>query len=172
MTGVLYQAPLDGSLAPTALDQRTGLQVDELVVTGTHVVYVARLSLSNSAFRGLYSVPRDASLAPLLLNGPAVGSTGAWALALAPNDRVLFRNAFTPFDFELYAVPADGSLARYRISAPMSNGRQMIAYALSPDGQRVAYLADQRTNGAFELLATTVTGTAPPVPYRPEFRLR
>src|SRR4029077_3647103 len=116
---------------------------------------------------GLYSVPRDGSQAPVLLNGPAQSGTQASSLTLAPGGQGLFKRfTLSPAHHEVYAVPADGSLAPRRISAPMSGMHFVRAYRLSPDGERVACRADQRSDETYERFATTVSGDVVPVPYR------
>jgi len=161
LMGGLFRSPIDGSQPASALDQARDLYVRELVVDDTHASYLTRIGSSFTTFRGLYAVPRDGSLPPVLLNGPPVDRWGADTLSVAPGARVLYRNTDPAFDFELFVAACDGSVPSRRLCGRMSGGRDMLAYRLSPNGEDVAYTADQRVDGTSELLATTLSGARP-----------
>ena len=145
----------------------TGIPCFVLTVRDTRAVYRGRVLQMSNEFRGLYSVPRDASLGPVLMNGPVVHGTGARSLAVAPGERVLFvgYSTISPAHADVLAAPSDGSLAPHRVTAPQSCGRFAFTYRLAPDGERVAYLADQRVDETYELFAATVSAGTAPVPY-------
>jgi Tol biopolymer transport system component len=48
------------------------------------------------------------------------------------------------------------------LSGAMAAGGNVVDFAISPDGLQVAYVADQRNDGTFELFVSPVDGSAPP----------
>jgi Tol biopolymer transport system component len=89
-----------------------------------------------------------------------VSSNGIWVAYVADQD--------TDQKFELYVVPVDKSAsenARKISGVPMAgDGIKNItageyAFAWAPNSSRIAYLADQRTAGIFELFSNTPDGT-------------
>jgi hypothetical protein len=72
---------------------------------------------------------------------------------------------------ELLAAPLDGSSPARVLNGPLVPGGDVRSldllqapFALSPDGRRVAYLADQRTDEVFELFLSSLE---PPSHVRP-----
>lgn len=66
--------------------------------------------------------------------------------------------------FELFGVPIDASALAVLLSgALVANGDVANSYVFSPDGARVAYLADQLANDTFEVFGAPSDGSAAPV---------
>jgi|GEM_PF-358032 len=49
-----------------------------------------------------------------------------------------------------------------KLSGAMAAGGNVVDFMVAPDGLQVAYVADQRTDGRFELFVSPVDGSAPP----------
>jgi Tol biopolymer transport system component len=68
---------------------------------------------------------------------------------------------------ELFSTPADGSASARRLNAPFSAtqgfGPSGATFEITPTSDRVLYVADQATDGAFELWSAPIDGSAPPV---------
>ncbi len=63
---------------------------------------------------------------------------------------------------ELYVSIDDGTaITVEKLSGTLVNGGQVVDFAVSPDGQRVAYKADQQVFGKFELYVVRVEGGTP-----------
>ena len=62
---------------------------------------------------------------------------------------------------ELYAS-FDAGADIDKLSGAMTGGGNVVDFRISPNGLRVAYVADQRTDGVFELFVTTIDGGTPP----------
>ena len=63
---------------------------------------------------------------------------------------------------ELYVSIDDGTaITVEKLSGTLVNGGQVVDFAVSPDGQRVAYKADQQVFGKFELYVVRVDGGTP-----------
>src|SRR6185369_6050979 len=105
----------------------------------------------------LSSVPLDGSAAGASLTPAFVAGGSVEHYELSPNsDRVVYlADQDVNERFELYSAPFDGSAAAVRLNGdlvangdvagpafPTSEG----AFQITPDGQRVVYRADQRTN--------------------------
>jgi Tol biopolymer transport system component len=89
-----------------------------------------------------------------------LGPDGAWAVYTADDS--------TDLVFDLFSVPADGSGPPRRLNAPFAPGRGLYpgpygGFAVSALGDRVVYVADQVTDGAFDLWSAPIDGSAPAV---------
>ncbi len=135
--------------------------VADFVVTAgsTHVVYRADQTV-DQRFE-LFRVPIGGGT-PVLLTPVAAGVGVQGGYVASSDGQTLYylatHSAATVV--ELFRVAADGSSAPVRLSGALVTGGNVSAFALTPDQQHLAYLADQRTDGVFELFgATPVPGT-------------
>lgn len=174
----LFSVPSDGSAGPTKLSGTLvpGGDVDPfagVAVTpdGTRLVY--RADALVDGVQDLFSVRVDGSGAPVRLNAtlPPLGWIREFAL-LPDGSRVIYRAEQTADEvYELFSAPIDASAPPVRLNAPLVAGGDVSvfsstarpAFTISPDGSRVVYAADQRTDGVFELFSTTPDGSGTPV---------
>lgn len=83
--------------------------------------------------------------------------------ALDTARRVIYRaDAIIDDTFELFTIPLTGGTP-IRISGVVPPGRTVRQYAWSPDGQRIAFVADLDYPGRPELYVTSPDGTVGPV---------
>lgn len=168
----LYSVPSDGSAAPVKLNAplAPGLSVPafgfRFTPDGGTVVYAAP---DGAGVLRLHAVPSDASAPPLELGGPFVAGGSLWLStsdAAAPTfeltadgtTAVYLADQRTDETIELFAVPLDASRPAQVLNGALVPGGDVRSltpeqrpFALSPDGERVAYLADQRTDEVVEL---------------------
>ncbi len=117
------------------------------------VVYVQR----PGAFTGelLLSVPIDRSEPPVRLSPPLDQGRIDQRMHLAPDgQRVVFLagTQYASDSKQLYVAPVDGSTPAVVLSGSIvAHGDVTDAFAVSPDGSRVAYVADADTDELFEL---------------------
>ncbi len=167
----LYSVPPDGSAAPLKLNGALpiGGDVDHFKVSpdGNRVVYCA--DQDTDEVYELYSAPIDGSAAPLKLNPTLPYSSGAswWDFAIsADSSRVVYcADQDTYGVYELYSVPIGGG-APLKLNAALGDDGDVWFYSgfqISADGSRVVYLADQDTDGIYELYSVPIDGSAAPV---------
>lgn len=161
----LHVAPIDGSAPPLLLErgQVRDFQIDP---SAAWVVYRRRTGVTQE----LFSVPIDASRAPVRLNDALASGGGVeddFAFALGPDDaRVLYlADAGRDGVFELYGAPIDGGAPPMRLNGALGSRSDVLDFRCSPDGHTVAYRADQERNGRFDLFLVSANGG------RPAFRL-
>jgi Tol biopolymer transport system component len=131
---------------------------------GGRVVYMADQYVQNR--QELFSVPFDRSAAPVRLNSQG---QSVIAFAISPDGaRVVYRNIGSNTT-ELFSVPITGGVpvrlngALVAGGAVGNNNFMSPGFSMSPDGTRVAYLADQDTNDVVELYSVPIDGSAEPV---------
>jgi Tol biopolymer transport system component len=118
---------------------------------------------------GLHSTLLDGSAAvvPLTPTPPVGGSVREFRVAPGSDRVVYLADQEEAGRFELYSVPCDGSAAPTRLNGSLvTNGdvagstapTTLGAFQITPDGQRVVYRADQRTNEVFELFSVAIEG--------------
>jgi len=172
----IYVVPSDGSapavklnapLAPGRSVPPFGFRFDP---AGGVVVYAAP---DGAGVMRLHAAPSDASSLPTALGGPFVAGGalwlsssegGAWSFEISPDGAtvVYVADQRTDETIELFAAPLDGGPARVLNGALVPGGDvralppKQDPFALSPDGKRVAYLADQRTDEVVELFLSTI----------------
>ena len=180
----LFSVPIGGGAPPTKLSgtlvaggdvvRYPGVATqDEHIVAvspdGARLVYLADALVDNVV--ELFSVPVDGSAAPVRLNATLPTRRAVIEYALAGSSRVVYRADQAADDlYELFSAPIDGSAPPLRLSAPLVAGGDVAApdnvhrpaFAVSPDGERVAYLADQGTDEAYELFGVLTDGSNPP----------
>jgi dipeptidyl aminopeptidase/acylaminoacyl peptidase len=135
----------------------------ELDATGARAVFLAD-RLADGELE-LFSVPLDASAAPVaLFDFPEPGRT-TFTFALAPDgQRVVFSADLAEAGVrELWSVPTDGSAPPARLSGALVPGGDVQDFRIAPDGSRVVYSADQRVDEMRELFAVPLDGSAPPL---------
>lgn len=169
MTGLrnkLYAAPVDGSqsaveLTPVPYPGISIAQYDASPVSAC-VVYIAHEFATGKD--EIFSVPDDASSAPIALNAPLPVNGMARAFALAHHsDRVVFTaDASAAGVVELWSAPISGGVSPVKISPalPVGGGVTSIL-ALTPDDQTVVFVADASTDEVYELYAAPSDGHAP-----------
>jgi Tol biopolymer transport system component len=177
----IYAVPSDGSAPAVKLNAplEPGKSVPpfgfRLDPAGVVVVYAAP---DGAGVMRLHAAPSDASAPPIELGGPFVAGGSLW---LSSSDGaascfqitrdgatvVYAADQRTDETIELFAVPLDGSSPAHVLNGALVPGGDVRSFdprrapfALSPDGKRVAYLADQRTDEVFELFLSTIEPSA------------
>lgn len=116
----------------------------------------------------IFSASTTSTEAPLRLNSslPLGGDVLAEGLQITPDSsRVIYVADQRQLNvFELFSTPTDASLP-VRLSGNLVAGGDVVPQSVqvSPDGERVSYLADQRTNNFLELFTNRADGTGLPV---------
>jgi Tol biopolymer transport system component len=145
---------LSHALAPGNL----GVQAFELSADGTRVIY--RTQDASSA--DLFAASVDGNAVPVQLNLPGQSVASGFPPEhhiTSDGEFVLYRTASA-----LWRVRTDGSDSPVMLSAPMIargllyEGSDKESFQLSADGQWVAYLADARFDGRYELFLVAVDG--------------
>jgi len=141
-----------------------------LTPDGGRVVYTADQDRTDCV--EIYCVGLDGS-GLRKLNGPLVAGSSVVNFGVSPlSDRVLYvADALEDEVFELFGVTLAGSNAVRLNAAPVQGGDVVVSpgytqqqpFAVSPDGSRVVYIADQNTDGVYELYSAPVAGGRPPV---------
>jgi hypothetical protein len=120
----------------------------ELAADGTRLAYTADQDTDQQ--QELYSVPTDASAAPVKLNGPLAPNQDVNLFHFTPDGtRVLFLVDYTT----LWSVPADGSAAALQLASLVTDDLLPIA----PDSSRVVFLSMGR------VFSVPTDGSAGPV---------
>ena len=163
----LFSAPLDGSQPDVALCGSFvaggGLNGFTLVPRSdeSRVAYIAD-QLVNDRFV-LFSVPLDASSAPVRLNGnlPAFGDVLDLQLAAAGGLVAFTADTLVDHRPELYSAPVDGSAPAVKLNALAT---PVTGYVMAPSGATVAFV-DQYCGGlSNQLWSVPADGSAPPTP--------
>ncbi|HEX6883493.1 MAG TPA: hypothetical protein VF530_08940 [Planctomycetota bacterium] len=161
----LYAVSARGTTDPVLLDESAdgAFPAPFLVgAGGTRVVYRKGRAGHPGAY-DLYSVPLDASDAPVRLN-PAWPTLQhrptVHELALAPDGATaLFRANPTEYlRMELFAVPVDGSAPSLRLSGDLD----LTSFRIAPDGRNVLYVGSGATNAVGNLHTAALDGGRPP----------
>jgi Tol biopolymer transport system component len=149
----LYCAPLDGGAPAVKLNGAvtSALTFLQFSPDATRVVF--------EAGNDVYSVPADASLAPVKLNAALVaGGLVADAWVSPDGARVVYRaDQVTNEVYELFSVPIEGGAA-LKLNGPLVANGDVQSATLSPDGAWVVYTADQLTDGKNELFGVAIDG--------------
>jgi Tol biopolymer transport system component len=170
----VYSAPVSGGSAPTLL---SGPFLNGHGV-GHPFQPIAPLLLSPDSSRvvflsdhgtdgvfELYSVPVDGSAPESKLNGPLPAGGDVYQFEISSDSsRVVYRgDQMSDGVFEVFSVPIAGGQA-LRINEPFVPGGDVgdqvtsSCFLISPDSSRVAYRADQSTDGIFELFSVPIDG--------------
>ncbi len=164
----LYSAPSDGSAAPVKLSgpMVAGGDVDSTFVDevfrigpdGSRVVYLADQDTNDVV--ELYSVPVDASAAPVKLSGTLAAGGDVWKFEVAPaGERVVYlANVLTNKPPELYSAPIDASAAPVKLNGPLMGGH-VSDFRIAPDGTRAVFLADPGASYFYELFSAPTDGS-------------
>ncbi|HEX6883592.1 MAG TPA: hypothetical protein VF530_09440 [Planctomycetota bacterium] len=162
----LFSAPLDGSqpdvalcgsfVAGGGLNGFTGAPRTD----GTRVLYLAD-QLVDGKFE-LFSVPIDASAAPLHLNGvlPALGDVTSFQLAPAGGRVAFTADALVDERAELFSVPTDGSAPAVQVNGAVT---PVSSYVLAPSGQRIAFVDRPCSGPSNQLWSVPADGSAAPL---------
>jgi len=121
---------------------------------------------TNEVFE-LFSVPTDASAAPLVLSAalPIGGDVGS-SIAQVPGGRVLYvAEQLVDNVSELFIVPDDGSAPPLKLSGPLVAGGNVSG--LWAGETFVVYRADAVIDGRDELFRVPLDGSTPPVALTP-----
>lgn len=179
----LFSVPIGGGAPPTKLSGTlvpggdvgitasgaTGFGRVEVSADGARLVYQGD-ALVDGVIE-LFSAPIDGSAAPARLNAPLSAGRTIVQFAIAGSSRVVYRADQAADEvYELFSVPIDASAPPLRLNAPLVAGGDVAAlsgvfqpaFAISPDGERVAYVADQATDQVVELFSVPVDGSAAP----------
>jgi Tol biopolymer transport system component len=161
----LFSVPADGSAPPVQLSGAmvaggTALADHALAAAGARVVY--RADESEDERIELWSAPVDGAAARLRLHAPLASTRDVLEFQVAPlGERVVFRGDLDAEEVvELYSVLASDSTP-VRLNPALIPGGDVVHCAISPDGQTVAYVADQLVDNRFELFRVPIDGSAP-----------
>lgn len=162
----LYVAPVDGSAPATLLVDGTFGPGPRLSLFGgvenRFSADESRIFFFEGEFGDIYSMPLDASSAPVRLNAPGQGLRPG--LQVSEDGRVFYRASLTgSIQYELFVVPADGSEPPRRLSGPLAPGGFVHTFALTADASHVVYQADPDGLGRYELFSVPTDGSAEPV---------
>lgn len=143
--------------------------VDSAVVDAgptTPLFFLGDFAVNNTVQLGRALVP-SASASPVLVKSGALTAKQVAAFdVLANGTKVVVAADLTVTGrFDLVVANADGSGAVVLATMPATGGVTDIA--ISPDGTKVAYLADAETDGAYDVYVVPVAGGSPPVRVSP-----
>lgn len=161
----LFSVPIDGSAAPTKLNQElvAGGDVSSgfLIDSGSsRVVYLADAETDEAP--ELFSVPIDGNAAPVKLNLPLAPGANVSAPFITPDgSRVVFLAPPTAtWPYGVYSAPIDGSSPATQLSGTFISGGALFQVVGSPDSSLVAYRADQDVDNYVELFVVPTDGSA------------
>jgi Tol biopolymer transport system component len=133
---------------------------------GRRVVFSADKETNN--LLELFVVPLDGSAAPTKISGALVtgGAPQPFLVAFSPDgSRIAFTaDKIVDERFELFVVPADGSTEPVAVSGTLVDGGDVDVdeFAWSPDGRRLAFIADKLVDGTNELFVADPAGGVEP----------
>lgn len=185
----LFSVPVDRGQPPVALhppffDAEQDLQrTFQFTPDSSHVLFVA--DLDEPGVNELFSAPSDGGSPPLRLGPPlALTADVDPAFRITPDGaRALIVADFDADEvFELWSAPTDatrggtpqrlsgkpvpgGDVARGAVRTATSDPYELAypQFELTPDGTRVVYRADERTDEVYELFCAPLDGSAPPL---------
>lgn len=117
----------------------------------------------------LFVTPLDGSSQPVKVSGTLIagGAPQPFFVAFSPDgSRIAFTgDKLTDEVFELFVAPVDGSSEPVRVSGTLvaSGDVDVDEFAWSPDGERLAFIADKLTDGTNELFVALADGSSEPV---------
>ena len=153
--------PLSGSFVPDGDVDRFFFSPD-----GRRAVFSADKETNNLI--ELFVVPLDGSAAPTKISGTLVpgGAPQPFFVAFSPDGSRIAFTADKSVDerFELFVAPADGSAEPVAVSGTLVDGGDVDVdeFAWSPDGRRLAFIADKLVDGTNELFVTDPAGGVEP----------
>lgn len=116
----------------------------------------------------LFVAPLDGSSQPVNVSGAFVagGALQQFLFSFSPDgSRIAFVGDKLADDvFELFVAPVDGSVEPVRVSGTLVAGGDVAStrFAWSPDGRRIAFIADKLVDGTNELFVGPADGSAEP----------
>jgi len=138
------------------------------VVHGDHVYFLATVAVQR-----LWRAPADGSAPAVRIDAPPAlfGGAGVRAFQLLPGGgHVVYSTLLAPGEgTRLFRVPTDGSQAAVPLDGPLVLGGGLEysfywpSFAVSPDGTRVAFVADREVRGRYELWSSPTDGSSVPV---------
>jgi len=127
---------------------------------GTRIAYLADQT-TDEVFE-LYVAPASGGGSATKVNPALVANGDVFSgFAFSPDGtRIAYRaDQDTDAVIELYVAPASGGGTSTKVNpALVANGAVQFSFAFSPDGTRIAYLADQDTDNVFELYVAPASG--------------
>lgn len=163
----LYGVPIEGGLArvlsPTPV---LGGDVQDFRVSPDSRRVVYRADQDHDEVFELYSAALSGRQPPVKLNGPLAAGGDVASFALSAGRVVYLANQDSAARAELYSVPLRGGTP-VRLNGALVSGGNVVSYLTSPDGKRVVYAADERTDQVFELFVVTASGGTRQVLGRP-----
>ena len=133
---------------------------------GRRVVFSADKETNNLI--ELFVAPLDGSAEPKKISGTLVagGAPQPFLVAFSPDGSRIAFTADEDVDerFELFVVPADGSTEPVAVSGTLVDGGDVDVdeFAWSPDGRRLAFIADKLVDGTNELFVADPAGGVEP----------
>ena len=166
-TSELFSVPVVGG-TPVKLNGTLAsggrVELDFKITSDSHRVVYRADQTTNEVYE-LFSASITAGL-PVKLNGTLAAGGDVLEFHLSPDgDRVVYLADQTTDNVdELYSVPATGGTTPVKLNGTLvSGGNVWSTPQISPDGSRVVYLADQDTNGIWEIYSVPITGGIAPV---------
>ncbi len=167
----LFSVPVNGSTAPVKISAGiplgagdTGVSAFQITPDSARVVFLADARLGGKV-DDIYSVPIDASAAPVQLN--AAGAAPVIGLGITANSATaVFFGKDTSFGsgrVEMYRAAIGTASSGVQISrASQSNAQgNVVAAEFSPDSSRVVYAADASVDGVFQWYSVPVSAAGP-----------
>jgi len=162
----LFSVSTNGAQAPVTISTTPAIgtiQTFRVSPDGQRVAFVG--DTEEDGVGHLYAAPVDGSAGPVRLDGILVsgGDVSAYQFQFTPDGGRVIYLADSGMDerFELHTVPADGSSPPSVLGGPLVAGGDVLGgFAVSPDGNRVAYVADQDANDVFELYSVPADGSS------------
>lgn len=128
---------------------------------------LALSSVALSASVAAQSVPHRMPQHDWKVSDPHAPQRDVFDFDLSPDGRtVLYRvDQHVDETYGLFAVSIDAYRSAVEISGPLVAGGDVVrqGYAVSPDGQRVAYLADQDQDNDVQLYGAMIDGSGSPI---------
>ena len=166
----LYTVPIDGSAAPTKLNDTlvSGGDVSTFQISMDNTIVVYSADQDIDSVLELYSVPLDGSAPPFKLNDtfPSGGSICGWCefQITVDSSRVVYvADQDANGIYDLYSVPINGSTLPVKLNSTLPSGSSVSPFKISADSNHVVYRADQDTQYVDELYSVPIDGSALPV---------
>src|SRR5262249_37090138 len=142
------------------------LSTDLAIDTTSRLVFIADKNTDN-VFEA-FSVVVGSSAQPAALSGALVANGNVDRTFLSPDGRHVAFTADKETDGveELFVAATDGSAGLVKVSGTFVAGGALQPFniAWSPDGTRLAFVADARTDDVFELFVTPADWSKAPLP--------
>ena len=163
----LFSLPSDGSSPPVQLNDVTAPTASraydfQITADGTRVIYALGDAILGQTVE-LFSVPIDASAAPVRIAGPLPAGTRVASFVHVPeSDRVVYLTRDPDSRYRLWSVPTYGGAAPVPLHAELPVDANAPTYRVVSAGTQVVFRADLAANDVYELFVAPIDGSASP----------